>query len=297
MRLLLLGGALTLTFWAVSWSRIPYLSEHAFFPLWLGYTLLVNGICDSVFGDSLLRRMGYPAFMLLYLISVPFWWFFEFANEIVQNWEYVLPTPISTTEYIIRASISFSTVIPAVLSTAFVVGQLLWRRGYALKSRSFRIRLRWLAAFVLIGIIALLLVKAIPRTAFPLVWIAPILLLEPFLYLMRIPSLLRKIEMGEWRIVVSVMLGTMVTGVLWEMWNFYSLPYWVYHIPYVGFWKIFQMPFLGYFGYPFFGLIVYSYFTFVFSALLGRNTADRLFCPPIVRDKEDHFRRVRLNAD
>ena len=69
------------------------------------------------------------------------------------------------------------------------------------------------------------------------------------------------------------MLATFVTGIFWEMWNFYSLPKWVYTIPYIGFWKIFEMPFLGYFGYPFFGIIVYSFTVFMFSVLANSETA------------------------
>jgi hypothetical protein len=49
------------------------------------------------------------------------------------------------------------------------------------------------------------------------------------------------------------------------------LPKWYYTIPYVGFWKIFEMPFLGYFGYPFFGLAIYSYIAIVFSMLLSSD--------------------------
>jgi hypothetical protein len=40
------------------------------------------------------------------------------------------------------------------------------------------------------------------------------------------------------------------TGILWEMWNFGALPFWQYRIPYVGHWPVFEMPILGYLGYP-----------------------------------------------
>jgi hypothetical protein len=40
------------------------------------------------------------------------------------------------------------------------------------------------------------------------------------------------------------------TGILWELWNWGALPYWQYRIPYVGFWPLFEMPILGYLGYP-----------------------------------------------
>jgi len=64
------------------------------------------------------------------------------------------------------------------------------------------------------------------------------------------------------------------TGFWWEMWNYYSLPKWAYTIPYVDFWRIFEMPVLGYLGYPFFGLIVFTYTALISSILLKRDMAD-----------------------
>jgi hypothetical protein len=70
------------------------------------------------------------------------------------------------------------------------------------------------------------------------------------------------------------MVATLFTGVWWEAWNYYSVPKWVYTIPYVGFWKIFEMPLLGYLGYPFFGLTVFTYAGLISSVLLKRDLVD-----------------------
>jgi len=72
------------------------------------------------------------------------------------------------------------------------------------------------------------------------------------------------------------MTGTLFTGFWWELWNFYSMPKWIYHIPYVGFWNVFEMPVLGYLGYPLFGLIAFSWASLVFS-LLFRIDLVRIF--------------------
>jgi hypothetical protein len=45
-------------------------------------------------------------------------------NSIVQNWHYLFAHPISLLHYDIQASIDFSTVVPAVLSTSTLVFQL-----------------------------------------------------------------------------------------------------------------------------------------------------------------------------
>ena len=45
------------------------------------------------------------------------------------------------------------------------------------------------------------------------------------------------------------MIAALVCGFFWEMWNYYSYPKWIYHIPGVGVLHIFEMPLLGYLGY------------------------------------------------
>lgn len=280
MRILICGILLCATSWAVAWSRIPFFSEHSFFPLWLGYILVANGLAEWIYGDSLIRRMRL-SFSLLFIFSLPFWWFFEFINLAVKNWHYIYPQPISQTQFALQESVDFSTVVPAVLSASFLALQILRSISRGVRFPVFEIRRRWLSVSVLIGVISLCLLALIPEIAFPLVWIAPTLILEPFVFLLGYPSLLAQIKKGDWTLSVAIMLATFVCGIFWELWNFYSLPKWTYTIPYVGFWKIFEMPFLGYFGYPFFGIIVYSFTVFMFSILANSEMADRLMSPGI----------------
>jgi hypothetical protein len=272
--MIMLGIGLTLTVlsWAVAWChQVSILSEHSFFPLWVGYILTANGISEILYKDSLIRRMGL-SFLVLFLISCPFWWFFESINLIVQNWHYVFPHPISNTAFQIEASVNFSTVVPAVLSTSFLWLRIL--RGlkfFQSPRRGLKVQPRGLAISVLLGGVSLWLLSNYPNVSFPLVWIAPLLILEPISYFLRYPSVLHRIEQGDWLLPSAVGVGALVNGFFWEFWNFYSLPKWVYTIPYVGFLKIFEMPLLGYFGYPFFGLIVYSFTSFIFCTFFGNK--------------------------
>ena len=52
----------------------------------------------------------------------------------------------------------------------------------------------------------------------------------------------------------ALSLGALVCGLFWEMWNFYSAAKWVYTVPYVFRYLLFEMPLLGYGGYLPFGL-------------------------------------------
>ncbi len=67
------------------------------------------------------------------------------------------------------------------------------------------------------------------------------------------------------------MFATLFTGFFWEMWNFYSIPKWIYTIPYVDFWKVFEMPILGFGGYLPFGLIIYSYAALMLFLFARKN--------------------------
>ncbi len=260
----------TATWWAIGWSHIPVLSAYAFFPLWLGYISTVNAVSEAVFRDSLIRKMGW-SFSLLFMISIPMWWFFEFLNIFVQNWHYLFG-PISQAHYVVQTSIDFSTVVPAVLSTAFLFRLSAQRRGNDAVSRSRPVATIYLVLLVGCGIAGFLLVPYAPNATFPLIWIAPLLVIDPVNRALGFPSVLSHIQERRWLIPASLMSAALFAGFWWEMWNFYSFPKWYYTIPYVGFWKIFEMPLLGYVGYPFFGLIVWSYAVLVVSILKGRGT-------------------------
>jgi hypothetical protein len=251
----------TIAWWFIAWSRIPMLTEYSFFPLWVGYILVVNAFSEVFFGSSLLRKMGW-SFIWLFAASVPLWWFFEYLNSIVQNWHY-LYRPISQLHYILQSSIDFSTVIPAVLSTAFLFQYLLKGRTWAYKPIA--ITNRRLVLSVLIGVASFCVMPFFPNETFPLVWIAPLLVIDPLNFVLGLPSVLGYIKSGKWLVPISIMLATLFTGFWWEMWNFYSYPKWYYTIPYVGFWKVFEMPLLGYGGYLFFGLIIWSFAMLIFA--------------------------------
>jgi hypothetical protein len=273
MRKLLAGIATTTVFWIAAWGHFPIVSEYSFLPLWLGYICLINGLGEVFLGTSLMERMG-AHFFWLFVLSVPMWWFFERVNAIVQNWHYEFVEPISDLHYFVQASLDFSTVIPAVLSTGFLFFMILRDRISHWKLRPVQVRKSYVFLVLLAGLASFFLLPLFPHETFPLVWVAPILILEPIAYSTGSPCILRLIERGEWALPISTMIATLFTGFWWEFWNYYSLPKWYYTIPYVGFWKIFEMPVLGYFGYPFFGLAILSYISIISHPFFKRDVAD-----------------------
>lgn len=257
MRLLFWGSILTLISWIFAWGKFSTLSAYTYFPLWLGYILTISGLSLVLFRKSLLSQLGLK-FIWLFLLSIPLWWLFETLNSLTQNWAYLHPGQISHLSYLIGGSIYFSTVIPAVLSTSFLFYWVL-RKVQPIQRKPIDITLTVLGSSLLLGLLFLFLIFYHPRLYFPLLWGGLFLLLEPVNYIFKFPSLFSRIAKGDWTLVAAIMGSTLFTGFWWELWNFYSYPKWVYSIPELGSFKVFEMPILGYLGYPFFGLEIYAF--------------------------------------
>src|SRR5262245_7283762 len=114
---LLAGLVLIVYAWPMAWFGNPPLSEHTFFLIWLGYVLSVDGIVFVRSGSSLLSRSK-PQFLGLFAASIPLWWLFEVANHYLDNWTYLLPHELGWFAYHAEATLSFSTVIPAIFVTS-----------------------------------------------------------------------------------------------------------------------------------------------------------------------------------
>jgi hypothetical protein len=86
-----------------------------------------------------------------------------------------------------------------------------------------------------------------------LLWIAPLALLCGLLAAAGEATLFDDLGHGDWSTLVRLSLAALICGVFWEMWNMYSLARWVYDVPYVGRFHLFEMPVLGFAGYLPFG--------------------------------------------
>ncbi len=259
--------------WTCSWLRIEPFSPYTFFPLWLGYILFVDALVVARHGTSLLRRMRWR-YVILFGVSSLFWWLFEFFNIPVQNWHYVFDHPYSPFAYFLFASLNFSTVLPAVLETTELLSTFrpLQPRLPATEAGP-RMSLPSFIALEIIGVFALVLPWVFPHYFFPLVWFGLTLLLDPINNFMGRKSAYAHIVVRDWRFFV-LPLGALVCGFFWEMWNFYALPKWYYTVPYIGFWKVFEMPLLGFTGYLPFALELFALYQFVL--LVTRQKQDYL---------------------
>lgn len=263
-----LGISLVLIFWYLNWSLTGLRTQWGFFPLWLGYSLTVDALVFHRKGTSLLKR-SFKKYISLFLISAPTWWLFELLNEVTQNWHYDGRQYFSDLQYFLLASLSFSTVMPAVFGTAELAGTFKWIKRIKINKKVEDEKSLSLKLFVG-GIVSLLLVLIFPDYFFYLIWLSVYLIIEPINYKLNNRTLISYTSQGNWKPIVSLAVGCLICGFFWEMWNYYSYPQWKYHLQIANFLHVFEMPILGYLGYIPFSLELYAIYNFV-SGLFSKN--------------------------
>jgi hypothetical protein len=195
------------------------------------------------------------------------WLVFEALNFRLQNWYYVL-LPVHPVERWAGILLSFATVLPAVvLAERALAVPGLFTRG---AGRTVAVRAGDLRIAVGLGLAALALVLIRPAVFFPLAWGVGLFLAEPVAY-HRAPelSLVRDLERGDWGRVGRLLVGGLGIGFLWEFYNHWAEGRWIYTVPWLERLKLFEMPPLGFVGFPVFALSAWS----MYAALCGLGVA------------------------
>ncbi|NOX34115.1 MAG: hypothetical protein GXP56_10330 [Deltaproteobacteria bacterium] len=244
-------------FWVMAWTRFDWFKPfqaHTFFPLWLCWIISVNAIIYR--SKTQCPMFNTPSkFLFLFMVSSLFWWAFEFLNRFVGNWYYT-GSQYPGLEYFLLATLSFSTVLPAVESMKAYLLTFAWFKNrfkharplHGTGSRSFGLLM------VASSGVLLSLVGIFPEILFFTVWLCPLFLLIGFRILSGRHHILSGAENGDYTMVAAYAAAGLICGFFWEMFNMYSLARWQYSIPYVDILHVFEMPLLGYAGYLPFGL-------------------------------------------
>ena len=248
-------------FWPLNWMLEGLRSHWGFFFLWLGYFFTVDGLLYIRKGKSLVssRKAGV---IWLFILSSPTWWIFEWMNRQVEFWSYQPPWPYGQASYVFFCSLNFSVVIPVVFATTQWIGTFKWirewKRGIKLGGLPAHI---WL--IFLLGWLMLFVGIMWPVLGLAFVWMSLFFILDPINYWLGKPSLIARTTVGDWRTVFALWIGCLVCGFFWEMWNYYSSPKWIYHLPFLNSLRVFEMPLAGYLGYFPFSLELYALFHLV----------------------------------
>jgi len=234
-----------------------------YFPLiWFGYIFLIDAITYKLKNHSLL--MNKPKQLLLMLIlSSLVWWMFEYVNYVLRNWQYVnIDVFTSKTEVLLFSWLSFATVIPAVFETVDLLRTIHLFDNVTLK-RKHNITKRFLYSMIGIGIVASMFIMLFPKQLFPFIWVSFYFILDPLNYLHKQPSIIQHLKDRKLAIPLTLFIAGIGCGVLWEFWNFWALPKWVYVLPAWTGPKLFEMPLWGYLGYGPFAWELYAMYYFV----------------------------------
>ena len=259
-----LGVAVLAAGWILSWNYrfgwFPPLPERlqvqlSYAPLWAGFILIVNALCVKRSGHSPMTDHPW-AYAATFPASSLFWWFFEYLNRYVWNWYYLGIEHLGAVEYTVYATVCFASVLPGVCAVAALLHTFgpFADEHYAGMGR---VDLRGWRAVGVMGFLAALGLAGIvyfPQYAFPLLWLSPLMVFLLVQVALREPCALDCLAAGNWSIVFRFAVAALVCGFCWETWNYYALAKWVYAVPYVHRFQIWEMPLVGFAGYLPFGM-------------------------------------------
>lgn len=231
-----------------------------FYPLaWWPYVVLADWwACKRHHKPTLF--FPFSGFLGLCLASLVFWMIFEWINLRIDNWYYV-GVPENRLSRWSGISLSFATVLPLLFVTRRLVAPF-FRAG------SFRVRPVAVTSGLLFvlqgaGLLFLVLPLVFPLQAFPLVWGFLVLMLEPANFRAGRPSLLHDLAEGSARRIVLLLASGLVCGLIWEAWNFRAVGKWIYTVPYFTDTRWFEMPPVGFLGFPPLALAAFVFFSTV----------------------------------
>jgi hypothetical protein len=249
--------------WGTSLAGVEPFRGYWFDFVWAGYILAGDAVVWRRAGRSLLHGGGWRV-VALFALSAPLWWAFEIANWRLGNWKYVGTAIYGGQAHLLLKTLSFVFVLPALATSRDLLRSLVrFPHPPAVRLPS------WTApVLVAVGLICLPLLYLFPDQAYPLVWVAPLLVLDGVADLRRRPNVFALVREGRAGPVLLIAAAGLGTGILWELWNWGAVPHWDYRIPYLGFLPVFEMPVIGYLGYPPFALVADA---FVRTVLGGRG--------------------------
>jgi len=245
---------------------------HWFTPIvWTGYILFVDALVYKFTGRSLLMTDRLE-FLMIAVFSIGVWWLFEFYNaprfwrsDLELWWHY---HNLEQNPFLRRVGYdwAFATIFPLLFLTAELFAATLFKQ----KSRSLTINF---SRPILIGLVMVGAAGATGPLLYPSAWFAPVIwlsfifLFDPVNALRGQPSITNDLRHGDWRRLWSLLLSGLVCGVLWEFWNYWAISKWTYTVPFFGDVKIFEMPVLGFLGFPPFAVECWVMYIFFRSLL------------------------------
>lgn len=267
--------------WIVDWALVP---------IFWGFTLLLDGIVYAVNnGDSMLAKRPTDLFAIG-VMSMSGWMLFDYLNFYIgRNWFYPNAAIVNRNhyEFLIYAVVGSSGFFPMAFQWYYLL-----RKSRVLNykySNGPKIRVpRWLLwLFIVICFVGMYVTPSNPDKWFYFLWLGPLIIISSGLTLANVWTPFTPIRNGNWTALLVFALTYLIQGVLLEGWNYvsashtengelletYNAAYWVYSLPFVYKYLIFEMPVVGYLGYLFFSIHCFVWWI-LGSRLLGIDDAE-----------------------
>jgi predicted flap endonuclease-1-like 5' DNA nuclease len=242
-----------------AWNTVWYL------PAWYGYLLILDAVISLRGGRSfVVERRGELVSMMAW--SLPFWLLFEALNLRLANWYYVFGLR-TLWGSLLMSTLAFATVLPACFFHAEALDAFGAFRDK--RWRPLRVTPAVLRLCAAVGAAAVVLPLLRPREFFWMVWAAPLGLLEVVNYRSGAASLLSDLEGGRPGRLLRLLVGGLLAGAAWELLNYWARTKWIYTVPGFEQWKLLEMPFAGFGGFPPLALSAFAFYSFM-SPLRGR---------------------------
>jgi len=276
---LLLAGLFLTVQWG-KFSNPKWMVYYGYVPAFWGYIMVIDSIVYvRTNGYSMLSK-HIKQLLPIAVSSGIGWSFFGFLNIFVDgNWFYPIGDHISKPAFFIYAFLGAMTLVPCVFVTYHLLdtSKLLHRIYSKGPKVVFSDKLKiFLLILTSAGMFA---VTFFPYQLFPVLWIGPAAIFALVLELCRVWTPFTPIaKKGNWTPVALVAVAGLIQGFIWEGTNFFAAShdpfhtevpgYWIYSVPYVDVWHVFEMPFLGLFGYMPYGIMCWL-FWILFAKLIN----------------------------
>lgn len=243
---------------------------------WTAYLLVCDGLSGALTGSPV--RLRPRRFAFCFLASVPIWLWFDWINFFfIHAWAYH-GLPSDLVHRYLMYFIAFGAICPAMFLTAELCQQAGLHR---LKGRPLRLGPTTEIVLVALGS-ALLVFPFIVRDPVGslTMWLAWILLLDPLNARLGAPSIIGDWRAGRYGRTVALLVAGLACGLLWEFWNYWAAAKWTYQLPFLGHleaYRLFEMPLLGFLGFPPFAVECWVMFQTVL--FLGSKLRPRLVEP------------------
>ena len=219
---------------------------------WTGYVLLADGVVWTRRGNSWLRNNAAELFFAA-CVSVPLWVIFEIYNKYsIHNWYYIGLPDLLLLRYFGYVW-SFATILPAIFETGDLVSSLRDRRAPPDRLDPPAPRRLGVVAWLAVAAGAVMLgVPVFVHSAYLAapVWLGFILMIDPLNARAGDESILGDWYEGHTGRLVNLLVAGLICGLLWEFWNYWGGAKWLYNVPILPDVKIFEMPILGFGGFP-----------------------------------------------